>query len=156
MSFYELKTKTLDGKPADLSQYKGKVAVVVNTASACGYTPQYEGLEKLYEAQKDKGVVVLGFPSNDFGGQEPGTAEEIQKFCTLKFNVKFPLFEKVKTKGEGQSPVYAFLAKKHGEPAWNFHKYVVGKDGQVKAAFKSGTKPDSKELADAIAAAQKE
>lgn len=116
MSFYELKTNTLDGKPADLAQYKGKVAVVVNTASACGYTPQYEGLEKLYEEMKDQGVVVLGFPSNDFGGQEPGTAEEIKKFCTLKFNVRFPMFEKVKTKGEGQSPIYAFLAAKEGEP----------------------------------------
>ncbi len=156
MSFYELKTNTLDGKPADLAQYKGKVAVVVNTASACGYTPQYEGLEKLYEEMKDQGVVVLGFPSNDFGGQEPGTAEEIKKFCTLKFNVRFPMFEKVKTKGEGQSPIYAFLAAKEGEPKWNFHKYVVGKDGKVKAAFKSGVTPDSAELKSAIAAALKE
>jgi glutathione peroxidase len=156
VSFYELKTKSLDGKPADLSQFKGKVAVVVNTASQCGYTPQYEGLEKLYEELKDKNVVVLGFPSNDFGGQEPGTAEEIQKFCKLKFGVKFPMFEKVVTKGEGASPVYKFLAKDHGEPKWNFHKYVVGKDGKVKAAFSSRTTPESKELKDAIAAAQKE
>ncbi len=156
MSLYELKTNTLDGKPADLAQYKGKVAVVVNTASACGYTPQYEGLEKLYEEMKDQGVVVLGFPSNDFGGQEPGTAEEIKKFCTLKFNVRFPMFEKVKTKGEGQSPIYAFLAAKEGEPKWNFHKYVVGKDGKVKAAFKSGVTPDSAELKSAISAALKE
>jgi glutathione peroxidase len=156
MSFFDLKTNTLDGKPADLSQYKGKVVLVVNTASACGYTPQYEGLEKLYEEMKDQGVVVLGFPSNDFGGQEPGTHEEIKKFCTLKFNVRFPMFEKVKTKGEGQSPIYAFLAAKNGEPKWNFHKYVVGKDGQVKNAFKSGVTPDSAELRTAITTALKE
>ena len=156
MSFFDFKTNTLEGKPADLSQYKGKVAVVVNTASACGYTPQYEGLEKLHSDLKDKGVVVLGFPSNDFGGQEPGTPEEIRKFCTLKFKVDFPLFEKVKTKGDGQSPIYAFLATKDGPPKWNFHKYVVGKDGQVKAAFKSGVAPDSAELKAAIDAALKE
>ena len=153
MSFFDFKTTTLDGKPADLAQYKGKVAVVVNTASACGYTPQYEGLEKLYTQLKDKGVVVLGFPSNDFGGQEPGTHEEIAKFCTLKFHVDFPMFEKVKTKGDGQSPIYAFLAQKDGPPKWNFHKYVVGKDGQVKAAFKSGVTPESDELKKAIDAA---
>ncbi len=156
MSFFDFKTNSLDGKPADLAQYKGKVVLVVNTASACGYTPQYEGLEKLYEEMKDKGVVVLGFPSNDFGGQEPGTHEEIKKFCTLKFNVRFPMFEKVKTKGEGQSPIYAFLAAKNGEPKWNFHKYVVGKDGQVKNAFKSGVTPESAELRTALAAALKE
>ncbi len=155
MSFFDLKTQTLDGKPADLSQYKGKVVVVVNTASACGYTPQYEGLEKLYEEMKDQGVVVLGFPSNDFGGQEPGTPEEIKSFCTLKFDVHFPMFAKVKTKGEGQSPIYAFLAAKEGEPKWNFHKYVVGKDGEVKNAFKSSVTPESPELRSAIAAALK-
>ena len=156
MSFFDFKTNTLDGKPADLAQYKGKVVLVVNTASECGNTPQYEGLEKLYEEMKDKGLVVVGFPSNDFGGQEPGTPEEIRKFCTLKFNIRFPMFEKVKTKGEGQSPIYAFLAAKNGEPKWNFHKYVVGKDGQVKNAFKSGVTPESSELRTAIAVALKE
>lgn len=156
MSLYDLSTKTLDGKPAPLSQYQGKVLVVVNTASQCGYTPQYEGLEQLYREMKGKGVEVLGFPSNDFGGQEPGTADEIRQFCTLKYHVDFPLFEKVKTKGEGQSPVYAFLSKEHGAPQWNFHKYVVGKDGQVKAAFKSSVKPDSKELREAIESALKQ
>jgi glutathione peroxidase len=156
MSFFDFKTHTLDGKPADLAQYKGKVVLVVNTASECGNTPQYEGLEKLYEEMKDQGVVVLGFPSNDFGGQEPGTPEEIKKFCTLKYNVRFPMFEKVKTKGEGQSPIYAFLAAKDGEPKWNFHKYLVGKDGQVKTAFKAKVLPESPELRTAIAAALKE
>jgi len=150
MSFFDLKTRSLDGKPVELSQYKGKVVLVVNTASECGFTPQYEGLEKLHEAMKDKGVVVLGFPSNDFGGQEPGSAEEIKKFCSLKFHVQFPLMEKVKTKGDGQSPVYAFLTAKNDAPAWNFHKYVVGKDGQVKASFKSQVTPQSDELKKAL------
>ena len=149
-SFFELKTQSLDGKPANLAQYKGKVLLVVNTASQCGYTPQYEGLEKLHEQLKDKGVVVLGFPSNDFGGQEPGTPEDIKKFCTLRFHVQFPMMEKVKTKGPGQSPVYAFLTAKHEAPQWNFHKYVIGKDGQVQASFRSDVTPDSDELKKAL------
>jgi glutathione peroxidase len=153
VSFYDLTANSLDGTPKNLSEYKGKVLVVVNTASECGFTPQYAGLEKLYESYKDKGVVVLGFPSNDFGGQEPGTAEQIKAFCTTKFHVTFPMFEKVKTKGEGQSPVYKFLTAGHGEPEWNFHKYVVGKDGQVRAAFPSKVTPESAELKTAIDAA---
>jgi glutathione peroxidase len=128
----------------------------VNTASECGYTPQYEGLEKLHRELKDKGFEILGFPSNDFGGQEPGTPQEIRKFCTLKYDVTFPLFEKVKTKGEGQSPVYAFVTAKHGEPQWNFYKYLVGKDGQVRQMFKNKTKPEDKDLRSAIDAALKE
>jgi glutathione peroxidase len=153
MSFYDLTAKTLDGKTKSLGDYRGQVLVVVNTASECGYTPQYAGLETLYESYKGKGVVVLGFPSNDFGGQEPGTSAEIKTFCETKFHVQFPMFEKVKTKGERQSPVYAFLTAKHGAPKWNFHKYVVGKDGQVRASFPSSVTPDSKELRDAIEAA---
>lgn len=149
-SLYELSAKTLDGKDQPLSNYKGKVTLVVNVASQCGYTPQYEGLEKLYEDLGKKGVVVLGFPSNEFGGQEPGTPEEIQTFCRTKFGVKFPMFEKVETKGKGQHPVYAFLTKKHGEPKWNFHKYLVGKDGKVIAAFPSKVAPDSAELKAAL------
>ena len=155
MSFHDLTANTLDGTPKNLSEYKGKVVLVVNTASACGYTPQYAGLEQLYQDYKDKGVVVLGFPSNDFGGQEPGTAAEIKTFCEKKYHVTFPMFAKVKTKGEGQSPVYAFLVAKDGAPKWNFHKYVVGKDGQVSAAFPSSVKPDSEELKSAIEAALK-
>ena len=155
MSFYELTANTLEGTPKSLSDYKGKVLVVVNTASQCGYTPQYAGLETLYENYKDKGVVVLGFPSNDFGGQEPGTAAEIKTFCEKKYNVTFPMFAKVKTKGEKQSPVYTFLVAKDGAPKWNFHKYVVGKDGQVTASFPSSVKPDSEELKSAIEAALK-
>jgi glutathione peroxidase len=156
MSFFDLKTNNLDGTPADLSQYKGKVVLVVNTASECGYTPQYEGLEKLHQELSGKGFEILGFPSNDFGGQEPGTPQEIRKFCTLKYNVTFPLFEKVKTRGEGQSPVYAFLTSKHGEPQWNFYKYLVGKDGQVRQMYKNRTKPEDKDLRAAIDAALKE
>ena len=153
MSFHDLTANTLDGASKRFSEYSGKVLVVVNTASECGFTPQYAGLERLYESSKDRGVVVLGFPSNDFGGQEPGTAAEIKTFCEKKYRVTFPMFAKVRTKGEGQSPVYEFLTAKHGEPQWNFHKYVVGKDGQVRAAFASAVKPDSTELKDAIEAA---
>src|SRR5712671_6374697 len=123
MSFYDLTANTLDGTPKKLSDYKGKVLLVVNTASECGFTPQYEGLEKLYLDYKDKGVVVLGFPSNDFGGQEPGTPEQIKTFCETKYHVTFPMFAKVKTKGDGQSPIYTFLDVKDGGPQWNFHKY---------------------------------
>lgn len=150
MSFHDLTANRLDGKPEKLSDFQGKVVLVVNTASQCGYTPQYAGLEKLYQDYKDKGLVVVGFPSNDFGGQEPGSAEEIKKFCELRFKVTFPMFEKVKTKGDGQSPVYEFLSRNHPAPKWNFHKYVVGKDGQVKAAFPSAVTPDSAELKAAI------
>ncbi|WNG62453.1 glutathione peroxidase [Archangium gephyra] len=150
MSFHDLQSKQLNGQPANLSEYKGKVVLVVNTASECGYTPQYAGLEKLWGEYKAKGVVVLGIPSNDFGGQEPGTSEQIAKFCELRYKVTFPMLEKVKTKGEGQSPIYEFLARKHGEPKWNFHKYVVGKDGQVRAAFPSSVTPESKELKGAL------
>jgi glutathione peroxidase len=152
-SFYDFTVNTLDGNPKRMADYKGKVLLVVNTASECGYTPQYAGLETLYEKYRDRGVVVLGFPSNDFGGQEPGTAEEIRTFCRTKFDVQFPMFEKLHTKGDDQAPVYRFLAAKHGEPKWNFHKYVVGKDGQVHAAFGSKVTPESPELAAAVEAA---
>jgi glutathione peroxidase len=153
-SLYSLKTTTLAGRPADLGQYRGKVAVVVNVASRCGFTPQYAGLEKLYEETKDQGVVVLGFPSNDFGGQEPGTAEQIGEFCRKSYGVTFPLFAKVVTKaGPDQSPVYAFLGRGGNLPAWNFSKYVVGRDGQVVAFFPSEVTPESPELRGAIEAA---
>ncbi|MGE0393507.1 MAG: glutathione peroxidase [Vicinamibacterales bacterium] len=151
-SFYDLKTETLDGKPADLASYKGKVALVVNVASKCGYTPQYEGLEKLYREMKGKGVALLGFPSNDFGGQEPGTAEEIATFCKNTYDVTFPLFSKVQTKpGEKQSPIYSYLGKASGNlPAWNFSKYVIDKNGNVVAFFPSKTTPDAPELRAAL------
>ena len=150
-SFYDLKTKSLDGKPADLAAYKGKVSLVVNVASKCGYTPQYEGLEKLHKELQPKGVNVLGFPSNDFGGQEPGTAEEIITFCKATYGVTFPMFEKVVTKaGAGQSPIYGFLGTSGNLPAWNFSKYVIGKDGKIVAFFPSKVTPDAPELRAAI------
>jgi len=147
-SLYQLTTKTLEGQPADLKAYSGKVALVVNVASQCGYTPQYAGLEKLYADLKGRGFVVLGFPSNDFGGQEPGTAVEIRQFCSLNYDVTFPLFEKVVTKaGAAQSPVYANLQKQSGNlPSWNFAKYLVGKDGKVVKFYKSDVKPDDAAL----------
>lgn len=150
MTFHDLQTKRLDGQTVNLSEYKGKVLLVVNTASECGYTPQYAGLEKLWGDYKNKGLVVLGIPSNDFGGQEPGTAEEIAKFCDQRYKVTFPMLEKVHTKGADQSPIYEFLARNHGGPKWNFHKYLVGKDGQVRAAYPSKVAPESSELRAAI------
>ena len=153
MSFFDLNARTLSGEAKSLADYKGKVVLVVNTASECGFTPQYAGLEKLWQEYRDKGVVVLGFPSNDFGGQEPGSAEEIKTFCEKKYAVTFPMFEKVVTKGAGQSPVYAFLTASQGEPKWNFHKYLVGRDGRVRASFGSRTTPESDELRQAIDAA---
>jgi glutathione peroxidase len=155
MSFYDLTANSLAGKPVDLSQYRGKVALVVNVASECGYTPQYAGLEKLHEELKDKGVVVLGFPSNEFGAQEPGSAEQIQNFCSRNYGVTFPLFEKIETKGAGKSPVYQFLTAGHGEPKWNFHKYLVGKNGEVLAAYPSKVAPESATLREAIETALK-
>ena len=151
-SFYSLKTTTLSGEAADLSQYKGKVTLVVNVASKCGLTPQYDGLQKLHDEYKEKGFSVLGFPSNDFGQQEPGAPEEIAAFCKKNYGVTFPMFHKVVTKeGADQSPEYDLLGKAGGSlPSWNFAKYVVGKDGKVVQFFASKVTPDAKELKDAI------
>jgi glutathione peroxidase len=154
-SLYDFTVKSLDGKPVDLSKYKGHVVLVVNTASQCGFTPQYAGLEKLYLNYKDKGFFVLGFPANDFGHQEPGTDAEIAQFCTSKFNVTFPMFDKVVTKGEGQSPVYKFLTTGFPEPSWNFCKYLIDGNGKVLAFYPSKITPDDKTLTDAIDAALK-
>jgi glutathione peroxidase len=150
-SLYTLQTTTLQGQPANLADYAGKVTLVVNVASKCGFTPQYAGLQKLHDELKDRGFSVLGFPSNDFANQEPGTAEEIAEFCKKNYGVTFPMFAKVVTKaGEGQSPIYAFLGKGGDLPAWNFGKYLVGRDGKVIAYFPSKVTPESKELRDAI------
>ena len=155
-SFYDLKTQTLLGKPADLADYRGKVTLVVNVASYCGYTPQYKGLEQLHRELKDKGFAVLGFPSNDFGEQEPGTGEEIATFCKLTYDVTFPMFSKVVTRpGPGQSPVYTYLGASGHLPAWNFGKYLIGKDGKVRAFFASDVTPDEPALRVAIADALK-
>jgi glutathione peroxidase len=153
-SLYDLKTKTLLGKPADLAQYRGTVSVVVNVASKCGFTPQYEGLEKLQREMKGKPFNVLGFPSNDFGQQEPGSPEEIAQFCRLTYDVTFPMFEKViTTRGPGQSAVYAFLGGSGHLPAWNFSKYVIDKQGHVTAFFPSEVTPEDPALRSAIAKA---
>ncbi len=153
-SIYDLNVKTLDGKPAPLSAYKGKVALVVNVASECGFTPQYAGLETLYEEMSPKGFVVLGFPSNEFGEQEPGTPEQIAAFAASTYHVTFPLFEKVKTNGNDAAPLYTILTSGGGgPPKWNFHKYVVGKGGAVIRGFSSKVTPESAELRDAIRAA---
>jgi len=150
-SFYDLRTKTLDGKPAELAQYRGTVSLVVNVASFCGYTPQYAGLERLYRELKGKGFAILGFPSNDFGEQEPGTAQEIADFCRLNYDVTFPMFEKVVTRsGSGQSPVYAFLGRSGHLPAWNFAKYLIDRQGRVAAFFPSDVTPEDPRLRAAI------
>lgn len=131
--------------------YEDKVILVVNTASKCGYTPQYDGLEKLYAEYKDQGLVVIGFPSNQFGGQEPGTEEEIKEFCRLTYGVKFPMFEKTEVKGDGAHPFYQSLAEAAGTaPKWNFHKYLIGRDGKLISDYPSRTKPYDPSLVQAI------
>ena len=153
-SFYDLQTRTLQGQPADLAAYKGKETLVVNTASECGYTPQYEGLEKLHRELSPRGFAVLGFPSNDFGGQEPGSAQEIAEFCRKNYGVTFPMFAKLSTQpGPDQSPIYRYLGASGNLPRWNFSKYVIGKDGRVIAFFPSAVTPESAELRSAIAKA---
>ena len=152
-SIYDLDVRTLEGAPAPLATYRGKVALIVNVASECGYTPQYAGLESLYEELAPRGFVILAFPSNDFGEQEPGAPAEIAKFAASTYHVTFPLFEKVKTSGDAVSPVYAIAAKVDGPPKWNFHKYVVDRSGHVVRAFPSKVKPESDELRAAIVSA---
>ena len=148
--------KAIDGKPVDLASYKGKVVLVVNVASRCGYTKQYAGMQKLYDTYKDKGFVILGFPANDFGAQEPGSDADIAEFCSTKYGVTFPMFSKITVKGAAKAPLYQALteaANPKGEVAWNFEKFLIGKDGAVIGRFKSGVAPESPELATAIEAA---
>jgi glutathione peroxidase len=134
-----------DEKPQSLCQYAGKVVVVVNTASYCGFTSQYKGLEALNARYQPRGLVVLGFPTNDFGGQEPGSDKDIAAFCENTFGVKFPMFSKTTVKGSGSNPLIADLAKRTGKsPGWNFHKYVIGRDGETVASFSSNVEPESK------------
>ena len=153
MSLYDLSLNALDGKPMPLSAYRGQVVLAVNVASECGYTPQYEGLQKLQATYGAKGFTVIGFPCNQFGGQEPGSPEAIQAFCSSRFHVTFPLSEKLDVKGPDQSPVFAFLAHGTHEPKWNFTKYLVGRDGRVIQSFPSSVEPGSPELQAAIEAA---
>ena len=140
-------TTLQDGKPMPLCQYAGKVVLVVNTASYCGFTSQYDGLEKLYARLKDKGLVVIGFPSNDFGEQEPGSDKEIADFCRLTYGVEFPMAAKTVVKGKGANPFYRQLAEITGStPKWNFHKYLINRDGTQVVAYTSFTKPEDKDL----------
>ena len=146
----------LDGTPLPLSGLKGKTVLVVNTASKCGLTPQYEGLEALYRDYRDQGLVVLGVPSNQFAGQEPGTEAEIQEFCTLNYGVDFPMTSKTEVKGPGAHPFYKWAAQQLGddaEPKWNFHKILIGPDGEAVTAFGSRTEPLDPEVKGAVEAA---
>lgn len=147
---HSLNVKRLDGSDTSLAAWAGKVLLIVNTASECGYTPQYAGLQALHAKYEAKGFSVLGFPSNDFGGQEPGSAEQIATFCSKNFGVTFPLFEKVAVKGSGRAPLYALLAEAKGEPKWNFHKYLIDKQGRPVEAWPSSVEPGSAEIARAI------
>jgi glutathione peroxidase len=150
-SFHDLKASSLQGEPVDLARYRGTVVLAVNVASECGLTPQYKGLQALHAELAPRGFAVLGFPSNDFGGQEPGTPEQIQSFCERSYGVTFPMFAKLQTKsGPGQSPIYAFLTRGGQAPTWNFGKYLIGKDGKVMRFFPSDVTPDAKPLRDAI------
>jgi glutathione peroxidase len=149
-SVHEFTLNSIDGKPAPLSAYQGKVVLIVNVASRCGFTPQYAGLEALYEKYKDRGFVILGFPANNFGSQEPGTNEEIKTFCSSKYNVTFPMYSKISVKGDDKAPLYQFLTATGGEIQWNFTKFLVDKDGKVVARFEPKVTPESPEVAEAI------
>ena len=158
-SIYDFKLKDIDGKEVKLDKYKGKVLVVVNVASKCGLTPQYAGLEKLYNEYKSKGVVVLGFPANNFGGQEPGTEAEIKTFCTATYNVTFPMFSKISVKGDDTHPLYQWLLASSDRPKedieWNFAKFVIGKDGKEVKRLTPRDVPESPAVKEAIEAALK-
>jgi glutathione peroxidase len=149
LSAYDFSFATIDGAPLPMSAFKGKAVLVVNTASECGYTPQYKDLQALWQRYRDRGLVVLGVPSNDFGGQEPGTEAEIKRFCERQYAVDFPLTEKEQVSGEGAHPFYKWTAEVAGEaaaPRWNFHKYLVGPDGELAAWFPTRTSPTAPEM----------
>jgi glutathione peroxidase len=156
MSIHELSARTIEGNDRSLGDYAGKALLVVNVASRCGLTPQYQGLEELYEKYRERGLEILGFPCNQFGGQEPGTEPEIQEFCSTRYNVTFPLFSKVDVNGEQRSPVYAWLTQQPtspdgpGDVVWNFAKFVIDRKGSVVARFSPPTKPDDPALVAAV------
>jgi len=156
-SIYDIKLKDIDGKDTTLAAYKGQAVLIVNVASKCGYTKQYTGLESIYEKYKGKGFAVLGFPCNQFNAQEPGTNEEIKQFCSSKYNVTFPLFDKIEVNGANRHPLYIALAGKDsafpGDIKWNFNKFLIGKDGKIVKRFDSKVAPESEELTKAIEAA---
>ncbi|MBD2188492.1 glutathione peroxidase [Pseudanabaena mucicola] len=146
-TLYDLKVTNIDGQPVDLSQYKGKVALVVNVASKCGYTKQYKGLEALYREYKDKGFEILGFPSNDFGAQEPAPEAEIKNFCSLNYDVTFDMFSKVKVSGTGMTEAYKYLTETTGNQVqWNFNKFLVDKEGKVVKYYPSSVAPEDADL----------
>jgi glutathione peroxidase len=158
---YDYTVKSIDGKPVKLDQFRGKALLLVNVASQCGYTPQYEGLQKIYSRYKDKGLVILGFPANNFGAQEPGTDQEIKTFCSTKYNVTFPMFSKISVKGSDKHPLYQFLTEEKtdpkfaGEISWNFNKFLVDKKGTIAARFDSKDTPESEKVVTAIEQALK-
>jgi glutathione peroxidase len=160
-SVYDFTLPSIDGRPSPLAAYKGKVLLLVNVASKCGFTPQYKGLEALYEKYKDQGLVVIGFPANNFGAQEPGTNDEIKTFCSRTYHVSFPMYSKISVKGDDKAPLYQFLTDKAanpttgGEIGWNFTKFLVDKDGKVIARFNSQVTPESPELTSAVEQALK-
>lgn len=153
---YDFTMNSIDGKATPLASFKGKVVLIVNVASQCGYTPQYAGLEALYEKYRDRGFVIAGFPANNFGSQEPGSNEEIKQFCSRNYSVKFPMFAKISVAGADKAPLYRFLTSATGgEIEWNFTKILVGKDGKVVQRFESAVEPDSPEVVAAVEAALK-
>ena len=155
-SVYEFTMNSIDGQPLPLSSFKGKVLLIVNVASFCGFTPQYEQLEAVYEKYKDQGFVIAGFPANNFGAQEPGTNEEIKTFCTRKYNVKFPIYSKISVKDPDKAPLYQYLTETAGgEIKWNFTKFLIDRNGKIIARFESPVKPDSPEVIAAIEKALK-
>lgn len=154
-AFYDFEVKTIEGKDITLEAYKGKVILIVNVASKCGYTPQYEGLQAIYEKYKEDDFVILGFPANNFNGQEPGSNEDIKKFCTLEYGVEFPMFSKISVKGEDQAELFTYLTSQpnpdfEGEIKWNFEKFLIDREGNLKRRFRSNVKPESEELVNAI------
>lgn len=152
-SAFDYTFTAIDGRPMPLDQWRGKVLLVVNTASFCGFTQQYKGLQALHETYESRGLVVIGVPSNDFGGQEPGSSEQIKEFCEGAFGITFPLTEKVSVKGSAAHPLYRWVSDVLGasaQPGWNFHKYLIGRDGRSVQSFPSGVTPQSTELVSAI------
>ena len=155
-TIYDFKMKNIDGKEVSLSEYKGKVVLIVNVASHCGHTPQYKDLEALYEKYKDKGLVILGFPANNFMGQEPGSDETIKTFCTSKYNVSFPMFSKISVKGSDMHPLYKYLTSKSENGTfdapvqWNFQKFLIGKDGKLLSSVDPGTSVNDAEVMKSI------
>jgi glutathione peroxidase len=155
-TLYDFRMKTIDGAERRLSDYRGKAVLVVNVASKCGLTPHYRGLQQLYEEYQADGLEILGFPCNQFGAQEPGSDAEVKQFCSTRYAVTFPMFSKIEVNGAGRAPLYAWLTSQPTQPdgpgdiGWNFAKFLIGRDGQVRARFNPSTEPDSNEIRNAV------